>query len=697
MRSPASAFSNRRLSARIGVRRQRGSIIVFASLAISLVVIMLSVADIGFLYYYKREYQKAADLAAMAGARRLVSRDTGLRSCVGNAVPAAQQNAAQNLGARVYGITVDCGQWRPSANDAASRFDTGAASGQINAVRVQISGSPPRFLPFISPVTLTAQATALADQPLAQLTIRNGVASLNTANSQLLDGVVGGLLGGSVNLTSVGGWNGLLSTDINLLRYLDAMAVDLGLDVGDYDAVLGTQITLRRMLDVGADVLSRGGGTGSVNVALQGLNNLRAVNLPGMSQALTLGQLLNVQTGAPASALDLGLNLLDVVQGGVQLASGGRVATINLPVTIPGVASIAADVQVIEPPRLSAIGNPALAALDPYGPDRIFVRTAQVRALVSVNVSGVSNLLTQLTNAVSPLLSPIINFLNTAGFGGLNLLNAVGNLLKDVFELLLTVCNNNCSSRNAIYVEALAQPLQLSLDAAGADARVTDYDCANGKALTASGQTSVAHLRVGTINREAAFSSSALPAVSPVSLIEIGYRRVRPQRCFLLLGIGTCENEQWEQSGGAWLTNGKATARKYVISGLGLRANSSVGQSNYPALQYASPTLPELGDPPAYQMMSSSSVVSSLSNTLANIAIEPYQSNANGALGNLLNGTYSLLNDVVAALRAVVQNVLAGLLDPVVNSLMPLLGVNLATAEVGANLSCDGGGATLID
>lgn len=678
-------------------RQQRGAVMVFAAIGLSVVVITLSLADIGFLYFYKREYQKAADLAAMAGARHLVSKVTGVRSCDDNARPAAVDNAARNLGGRSYSLQVECGRWNPRASTLDGRLDTSVDTDELDAVRAIVSGTPPRFLPFSPSPTITARAIAIADQPLAQLTIRSGVASINTEQSVLLNGIVGGFLGGSINLP-VAAWTGLLNTDINLLNYLDALALDLGLDVGNYDQVLGTQVTVGQLLDVAADVLNRGGGTGEINAAIGGLNQLVGVNLPGLSQPVQLGELLGIQTGMPSSALDLGLNVLDLVQGGAQLASVGSVASVNLPVVgIPGVATIGVKLKAIEPPVPSAVGNPALARVNPNGPDRIYVRTAQVRALIDVDLSGVTGLANSLTDAVSPLLTPIINFLNTAGYGGLNLLNAVGNLLQDVFAVLLNICNNNCPSRNAIYAEALAQPLQISLDAAAANARVADYDCSAGKALDVAAETSVAYLRIGRMTESDVFSGAGTPTVDPVSVIEIGYRRVRPQSCVVILGLGSCSNEQWEQVNGTWLTNGKATARRYVISGLGLRVDAPVGSATFPDLQYSSPDLPEVGQPPEFQSISTSSVVGSLASTLQNVTIEPYASAPNGVLGNLLNGTIAFLAQVIANLQDVIRNVLAALLDPLLNTLLPLLGINLATAEVGANLSCDGGGATLVN
>lgn len=666
--------------------RQRGSVIVFAAIGLSLAVILLSIADIGFMYYYKREYQKAADLAAIAGAKSLIS-STGVRSCSGGATPAAQLSATQNLGSKNYTLGIACGRWSPSATP---RFDTTVSASSQDAVQAVITGTPPRFLPFVPTTQLRATAIAFADQPQAQLTIRSTLATVSTEQSALLNSIVGGLLGGSVNLP-VAAWNGLLNTNVNLLSYLDALAVDLGINAGNYDQVLSTSVSVGRLLDVALDVLP----TGTAPDVSAGLNSLAqlGLNLP----QITLGQLLDVNPGTASSALDIGLNLLQLVEGSVQLAGQNNVASASLPVTIPGVTSATVKLKVIEKPQLSAVGNPALAKANPYGDDAIFVRTAQVRALVTINLSSVTNLVNNLTTALSPLLNPIVNFLNSTGqYASFNLLGAVGNLLKDVFELLFTACNNDCSSRNVVYVSGLGQPLQLSIDAAGAEARVTDYNCTGGKSLSALPKTSIAHLRIGSMSESEVFSSST-PTVNPVSVVEIGYQKVRPRQCLIVLGIGSCSDEQWEQVNGTWLTNGKASAKKYVISGLGIKVDSSIGGTTSPTLVYNQPNLPEIGETPAYQSASSSSIVSSLSSTLQNVTLQPYQSTGGGVLGTLLTGTLSLLSGVISTVQGLISSVLAGLLDPILNTLLSALGVQLAASDVGAAMSCSGGGATLVD
>jgi uncharacterized membrane protein len=687
--------------------RQRGSILIVAAVGMALIISMLAVIDIGFMYYYKREYQKTADLAALSGAKRLISLEDGSRSC-SSAEVAAQASAAQNLGDKGSLNSLQCGMWAPAGTPEPDcvpgstdpRLNV-TDPNQANVVRAVVSGTPPSW--FLPGKTLAACANALTVQPLAQLTIRSGLISINSEQSALLNSVVGGLLGGNITLQAVS-WTGLLNTDVNLLSYLDALALKLGLDAGSYEQALSTDVTLRQLLEVAADVLERGKGTGEVAVAVDAIGRLLA-SLPSSSPLLQLGELIGISTGTPASALDLGLNVLDLVQGGVMLANGDSVATVNLPVVgIKGLTTVSAKIKVIEPPMPSAIGNPALAKADPFGPDRIYVRTAQIRSLLTVDVKGLSDLVTQLNNVVMPLLSPIINFLNTAGFSDKNLIDSVGSLLQGLIDLIAGLgcalgCQTNWTESNVIYAEALAKPLQISLDAAGANAYVSDYDCTGKKSLDAPPQTSLAHLRIGSMTEEAVFSSSAPPLVKPVSIIEIGYREVRARRTCGLLFTNCTNEQQWRQKlDGSWGSN-MATARTTVISGLGIKVDAPVGQSPtpLPTLVFESPNLPEIWEEPAYKPVSTNSVVGSLATTLQHVTIQPYASEGNGLLGNLLNGTLLLLGDVVTGLQGVISNVLAKALDPVLNTLLPTLGVSLATADVGANLTCEGGGAALVD
>ncbi len=674
--------------------RQRGSIIVLAALALSAAVIMLSIADIGFMYFYKREYQKAADLAAMAGARSLVAAD-GSRSCVNNATPAATTNAARNLGAKNYTIIIECGQWVPNASVPSARLNLLADADQVNAVRAVVSGAPPRFLPFIEPPVISARAIAVAQEAMARLTIRGTLATVNTEQSALLNTIVGGLLGGAINLP-VAAWDGLLNTNINLLRYLDALAVELGISAGRYDQVLGADVTLGQLLGVAADVLTQGGGTGQVGAAVGGLDTLSVLNLPAFTPLLRLGDLLDVQTGTPAAALDLGLNLLDLVQGSVQLANSECAVCASLPINLPGVAGVNVRVGVTEPPKLSSIGNPALAELDPLGEDRIYVRTAQVRALISIDLP-----------LVGSVLSGVEALLNSSVVSGIT--NAVNDLLSlNLLGLLEGLgCVVYCDiQRDVIDIRVLPSPrLDVNLDAGSGEAYVNEHDCSATKELRVPTNTATAHLRIGKMGNSAAdaaarvFSSSAPPTLEPIPILDIGTKRVRYQ-CTILLICWT----EWQNASGGWTGNANQARRNaFAGGGIGLKADLPVAGVNT-TLTYNDPPangLPDLSLEPAHQSVNSTNIVNSLRSTLTGLQLQFYRPSGSAiggnGLGNLLFVVGNVVNTLVSTVTALVSGVLSPLLDPLLNLLVSGLGINLNRIDVGANLSCDGGGATLVD
>lgn len=675
-------------------RHQSGSVLVTVGVGLSAMVILLASLDLGFLYFYKREYQKAADIAAMAGAASLIVAN-GSRDCVGGATPAAQASALGNLGTRPHLAAVDCGRWVRAAATPEGRFDVSAGAEEIDAVRVLISGTPPRFLLGAGDGPIGASAIAVASQPVAQLRIRSTVADVDTERSALLNGVVGGLLGGSINLSAVA-WQGLLDANINLLNFLDALALDMGVAAGGYDQVLGTDVTLGELLDVAADVLENGGGssTGDLDAAIGGLELLAGAGLPGLSPLLQLGDLLNVQTGTPASGLDTTLNLLDLVQGSVQLANlecGVLCATV--PISLPGGGGVTISARAIEPPQLSAIGNPELAAADPLGPDRIFVRTAQVRTLVSLDlpIAGATK------TAIEALLNNTLVTNLTTAVNDVLTLNLVG--LVNTLSCLIA-CD---IQRDVTDILVLASPrLDINIDAGSGQSYVDESECTAGKSLGAPTQTAAADVRIGQMGSSAAnaaanvFASSSPPTVSPVPLLDIGSRRVRYQ-CTLLLICSTT----WQTAAGTW-TSDKAASQRIAFAGggIGLRADVAVAGTNSDQVFSDPPVdgLPDLGQDPAWNTVDSTGIVEALGDALTALELEFYQpSNPGIGLGNVLSLVGTTANTLVSTITDLVEGVVGPLLDPIVDFLVDSLGVNLAEVDIGANMSCAGGGATLVD
>jgi hypothetical protein len=673
--------------------RARGSILVNTAIALSLIVITLLGTQIGYLMLVKRELQKTADLAALSAAQSLQP-----LSCT-DAKTAAVANATQNMPPMLPPLAaadVECGNWDPDKRAGPQHFGAPDTGQFFNAVRVQLTRTPALLLPSISggqAFTISVQALAAQRQPLASLSIRSTLLTIDTKQSGLLNAVFGGLLGGSLTV-SAAGWQGLLNTNIQLLSFLDQLKLDLNISAANYDQVLNTNVDAGVLLQTMITVMERGGSAAAVTVQA-----LRAVLVSVQASPFTLklSDLLGVAAGTDAAGLSTDLQLFQLVQGMIQVANGKNGLAANVPITVPGVASVTTKLQVIEPPQVSAVGNPALinASLGINDPNKIYVRTAQIRMLMTVDLSGLTNALSDVLSAVTGALSPIINFLDSVA--SLNL----GTIVSDLVGLV--GCGGllpACQPQKVIYAAALPSPIDIGISSGNGSALVTGHACnaADSKSLNVQANTSVARLNVGKVSNM--FSSSLPATAAPVGVVEIGYREAKYDSCLILSLL--CSGKKWKTASGSYVADINS-AKKTVISGLGLVVNSDIGGSvSGTALTYVAPApanLPEIdaapydgtGPDPSFKTISATSIVQSLGSTLGGIQIQPYSSDASGVLGGLLNGTLSLLSNLLNTLQAVIKNALGPLLDPTVNALLDLLGIDLAQAEVGARLSCNRG------
>ena len=647
------------MSPRLG-SRQRGAIGLMAAgtLAVAMVFMLLAL-DSGRLYLEKRRLQSIADTAALEAAGR-----GGLCTPTNTANDYAKENAARNgftvvAGDNSRGLAVTCGTLPTNAsnirvfvadatkNDAIRVVATRSVMTSLaNGIWNMFSGAP-----VAAQTILSATAVAAAAPPVAQLTIRSSLASVNSANSPLLNLVIGNLLGGSLSLTAAG-WNGLLTTNLNLLSYLDQLAIDLTIKAGDYDALLSTAVSARQLLDAAVTILQKNGAVASAVI-----NDLITVKaIAPNTQLLKVGDLLKVATGTPAAALNTSVQLFQLLETVAQLSSSKNAVSAAAQVNIPLVGTVSIQTKVIEPPQMSAIGNPLKAKaglLNNPRTDQIFVRTAQVRTLVTIDapiikvVSGVTSILSGLATPVSKVVGGLLN---------LNLLDVVAGV----------VCLVGC---NVADVD-ITQTLSIYIEAASAESHVTDFSCATPatKSLTVQATTSLATLGVGYVDPVSAFSSSAAVNVQPVRLIDFGQRF-----CLLTLVCGP-------------RTPG-------VGGGLNLRALSTIAEQTNtlvfnPVNDINAATIYK--KPPG-----TADILFSLGNTLNGLQVTyvpPSGSTPNPANGTVTNALATIISSVVS----LVQNVLSPILDPIVNTLLSALGISLGNAEVGANLSCHMGRAYLV-
>ena len=643
---------------------QRGAIGLTAAMTLGVAVLMmLLVVDTGRLYMEQRKLQRVVDNAALEAVSRGGHCLPGL-----TAATYAGQSAVRN------GYTVDtantlstsCGTLLTGA-DGMRTFTADAA--QSAAVRVAASrtvttsfarGIRALFSGASVSQNTTLQASAVAAKPqptVAQLNIRSNLASIDSAQSNILNPLFSGLLGGNVNLTALG-WDGLLKTDINLLKYLDQLAINLNVAAGNYSQLLNTQASVTQLIQAAATVAQLNGATAEVITALGALQ-VAAIN----AAPVRLGEILQLQTGTTSAGLDANLQLLQLIQGVVQLANSKSAVAATLPINLPGLANVTVRVKVIEPPQFSAIGDPARAKANPLGPDRIFVRTAQIRTMLSVNlpvltgVTGLANAVLGLVGTLTPTLNALLS------------LNLV-----DTLNSVLCLLGAGCEQLDP---KLLPSPrIDIALDAGGAKSYVTDYSCPTGstgtKSLTAHTITSIADLKVGQIDPINAFSSVAEPTVMPLPLIDLG-----TVTCHKILGIGSCN---------------PATHVQYRAGGIGIKLDTSVAQNSQDLLfssatPFATPANLKL--PPSIQaVVPTNDIVASLANSLAGINLIVYRPVGSNPLGAIVTGVASLISDVTNRLLPVVTGRISPLLDPLLNNLLKSLGINLMDVDVGANMTC---------
>ena len=641
--------------------RQRGAIGLMAAgtLAVALVFMLLAV-DSGRLYLEKRKVQSIADTSALEAA--------GLGGQCGSSTTAnayAVQNATRN-GFTVVGgdnsrtLVVTCGTLATNASNL--RVFTADAT-KNDAIRVVASRTVMTSVangilnlfhgaPFAAQTILSATAVAAQAPPVAQLTIRSSLATVDSTKSPLLNFTFGNLLGGSLSLTAAG-WNGILSTNVNLLGYLDQLAIQLKVTAGDYTALLGAKASATDLIQAAVMLLQKNG-----NVATAVINNVLALEaIAPNTQLLTVGSLLNVATGTPIAALNSTVQLFQLLEAVAQLSSSQSAVSAAVQLSIPLVGNVSIQTKVIEPPQLSAIGNPALAkaGLANTPPtNQIFVRTAQVRTLVVVQapvlklVSGVASILTGLATPVSKVVSGLLSLNIPAVVGGV---------------LCLVACN--------VTDVDITQSLSIYVEAASAESHVTDFSCAAPatKSLTVQSTTALATLGVGYVDPVAAFSSSAPVNVQPVRLIDFG-----EHYCIVLT-----------------LICGARTAG--VGGGLNLKALSTVGQqtSSLVFLPVA-----DMNATPTYQSPpGTANIINSLGATLSGLQVTYVP--PTGSAPSSGNATVtSALTTIISSVVGLIQNVLAPVLDPIVNTLLSALGISLGNAEVGANLTCHMGRAYLV-
>jgi uncharacterized membrane protein len=231
---------------------------------------------------------------------------------------------------------------------------------------------------LMAPPVIGTTATANAQ---AQATFSVG-SRLLAVNDGLLNALLKGLVGGNISL-SVMDYNSLIAADINVLSFVDALAVQLNMTGVSYSDVLASKASIGQIATAMANVP---GLDNTAKLALQTVASkaTSTVQIP-LSHLVDLGTVGRLALGQKPSGLGVDASAMSMLTAAASLANGTNQAQLDLGVTVPGLTATTLNVAIGEPMQSS----PWLAV----GEAGTVVRTAQTRIklLASVTV-GNSNI-----------------------------------------------------------------------------------------------------------------------------------------------------------------------------------------------------------------------------------------------------------------------------------------------------------------
>lgn len=511
--------------------RERGSIAIIAAICAAVAVIALGATDIGSVFFARRDMQRVADMAAIAGAQEINDQSanqqqaevTGSCAQAPAAVAAATANATTNgftaNSAISDTITIQCGRW-DTTNPTSSSFDGVStnsyfsASGQtpLNAVQVTVQKQVPYF--FFGPTryvsaTSTAKATDIDTFSVS--------ATLATVNPTWLNALLGGLLGGNVDLV-LANYQSLASANIKL----GDLATSLGL--GSVSNLVGASVTLSTLLgnlNTYIAALQAGGNSSAGYVAqlqaaasslsaIATASNDATLGNTTISLANQTNSLLQLGLGNPDAGANATVDLLDLVTTAAEIAAykQGHAVALSTSVTLPlgstGFNAANLQLQILQPPSIAS----GEAGINPAtGTWRTQASSAEIGLYLDVQTPSISISTSGLLNLLG--LGGLLNI--SASLQGINLplYLVVGG--PAVANLASTSCGSSVTSSSATIIATpgiarlcLSQPPSGTLDLSN----VSSCPSASGSLTLLNLQASASLLGLGLLNQSVPVSAT---------------------------------------------------------------------------------------------------------------------------------------------------------------------------------------------
>lgn len=298
-----------------------GNVMMLFALSLTMLMGVSGLAvDAGTFFLQKRKLQGIADAAALSAANII-------------AAPRDATNAAirANGADDVTIDAVDTGAYRADPTLAAdARFDPAGAT--ADAVRVRLSRSVPmffgRFLTGKPSATISAQSIA-ARIDLAAFSLGSRLASVDGG---LPNALLSGLAGTELSL-SVMDYNALVSAQVDVLRFAEALRTTANLHVASLGEVLATDVTLPQI----AEALAAATSDPSAAATLRRIAARLPANRLAASRVVDLGPLSSEVRADPAQAINV--DAYAVLRAVLEVGGQHRYVETALNLGVPGIAS----------------------------------------------------------------------------------------------------------------------------------------------------------------------------------------------------------------------------------------------------------------------------------------------------------------------------------------------------------------------
>ncbi|MGI4876495.1 MAG: pilus assembly protein TadG-related protein, partial [Janthinobacterium lividum] len=324
--------------------RDAGVIAPATAVVMAVLIGMLGmVTDTSVWYAQRRQLQGVTDAAALAAAR-FANDDAAARAA------ASAVFVSNGLDPVAVMTDIKTGSYCPDiATSVSARFQVAACTGSSttvrNAVRLTTTVDSPLFLSGMSITGNRHIGTISTAARVNQAGLEAG-SGLVALDGGIANAVLSALTGGSISLTAVQ-YNGLLTTKVDTLSFLDALATKLNLTAGTYSSLLASNIGVGDLVAAEIAVLGQQQQTADVAAAIAGLTAIKS-QISG-NQTIAIGKLFDlglwgntpIGDATSTSALHAGLNLWQLTSFSLQLANGSHAATIPpSSVGVPGLATL---------------------------------------------------------------------------------------------------------------------------------------------------------------------------------------------------------------------------------------------------------------------------------------------------------------------------------------------------------------------